>query len=376
MTQHSSTIDDPLRIVGKVVEMTDPTQSPVLGRTEAAQGEGAMKPDDLDLPMPARFDGAEPIHGEDECDARMAVFEKATGHVHLGELPELVKFLEPGDLLVFNNSRVARSRFFGKIRSAHVLVQLRGFIDGSEWAATVDAVCQVRPGNRIVADGLEIDVLRSAPSGGTSPLWIIRFRCDESAMDRFLDCTPAIGTAPSQKTSPSRSVSLPTAGSVFSPTLLDDLRDNGTNVAAVTLHTGLPGFEKSIIDEESVDEHRVPGERYSISAEAACQINEAVAAGRRVVAVGTTVLRAIETAALRGLPLAPRSEWTELGIYPGFASRVCDSLMTGFHPARSSHLALAMAFTGRDLLYRGYAAAVQAGYRFSYRNEITLTLGR
>ncbi|WP_162467190.1 S-adenosylmethionine:tRNA ribosyltransferase-isomerase [Streptomyces cavernae] len=335
-----------------------------------------MKPDELDFPMPPEIDCGGPAYEENFGVPRMATFEKASGEVRLGHVDDLLKHLDPGDLVVLNNSRVARTGFHGTIRSAEAVIELRGFIDGCDWAATVDSRVTVEPGDRIAADAVDFEIVRAAP-GGTGPLWIIRFLCEESLMDAFLEAGHTNGdtrTEQGQAASRLRSVALPTASSILSRALLDELGKHGIRTAEVTLHAGLPSFEKNIIDEERIDLHRVPGERYSISAEAAEKINGALASGRRIVAVGTTVLRAVESAALSGLPLTARSEWTELAIYPGFTFRVCNGLMTGFHPSRSSHLALSAAFTGRDLLFRGYDEAVRSGYRFSPGHEITLTL--
>jgi S-adenosylmethionine:tRNA ribosyltransferase-isomerase len=334
-----------------------------------------MKPQELDLPVLPNIDATGRPYDDQAGSTRMAVLDKTSAEVHLCDLNDLVKYLEPGDLVVVNSSRVARSQFSGKIHSADAVVNLRGFIDGCTWAATVESQIAVKPGDRIRVEDVDIEVVRAAPAD-KSPLWVIRFHCEESEMDRLLEAThPDIGAERARPSSCSRSVALPTASALLCTDLLAELRQQGVHMAEIILHAGLPTFEKCVIDEETVDLHRVPGERYSISVEAAEEINRAVAAGRRVVAVGTTVLRAVETAALGGMPLTPCSAWTTLAIYPGFHFRVCNSLMTGFHPSRSSHLALAVAFTGRDLLFRGYTEAVQAGYRFAPDREITLTLG-
>lgn len=293
----------------------------------------------------------------------------ALTHRQFADLPTL---LRPDDLLVLNDTRVLKARLFGqKASGGQVEVLVERVTGEREVLAQVRASKSPKPGSRIVLAGeLEVEVL-----GREGEFFCLRFLSDESAYDMLerygkLPLPPYITHAAGEEDE-SRyqtvfarepgAVAAPTAGLHFDDAMLATLRAQGVRTAQVTLHVGAGTFKP--VRAENVSEHVMHSERYRIPQATVDAIRETRARGGRVVAVGTTSLRALESAAAQGELQAGERE-TNIFITPGYQFRVVDVLLTNFHLPLSTLLMLVCAFGGMDNLLAAYREAVAQGYRF------------
>jgi len=336
-----------------------------------------------DYRLPPELIAQEPLAARDA--SRLLALDRATGalsHRTFSDLPEL---LRTGDLLVANRSRVFPARLLGRREgggSAEVLLVRRR--EPNVWDAMVrpgrrlhpGSVVEIAPGFRVRIEGpsagprRRVHLLLEAPDPdaaidrhGHVPLPPYIHRLDDpSDRDRYQ-------TVYARETG---SVAAPTAGLHFTPELLDRLRARGVEIAEIVLHVG-PGTFRPV-EVADVREHRVDPERFAIPEETAAAVDRARAEGRRVVAVGTTATRALESAADGAGRIRPGDGETDLVIVPGFRFRVVDALVTNFHLPRSSLLLLVSAFAGRDRVLGAYAEAVRLSYRFySYGDAMLVT---
>jgi S-adenosylmethionine:tRNA ribosyltransferase-isomerase len=335
-----------------------------------------------DYALPPELVAQEPLARRDA--SRLLVLERATGMLSHREFAHLPDLLRPGDLLITNRSRVFPARLLGRRpggEKAEVLLVRR--LEGDLWEA------MVRPGRRLragavvdVAPGLKVRVEEPVPSEPAappagSPLRRVRLLLDGVGADAALErhghvpLPPYIRRpdAPSDReryqTVYARepgSVAAPTAGLHFTPELIERLVSRGVEWGEIVLHVG-PGTFRPV-EAQDVRRHRVDPERFDVPAETAAAFLRARAEGRRVVAVGTTATRALESALdADGRLRAGRGE-TGLVIVPGFRFRATDALVTNFHLPRSSLLLLVSAFAGRERVLAAYAEAVRRRYRF------------
>jgi S-adenosylmethionine:tRNA ribosyltransferase-isomerase len=313
---------------------------------------------------------------------------RSTGALRDGLFAEFPALLEPRDLLVLNDSRVIPARLYAKrtvVRdrqepSGQIEVLLTEPAGEDQWRALVKPGKKVLVGERLAfpsASGvieLEAEVLERGEFGER----LIRF----APVDDFFGVLERIGHMPlppyirrdDADTDRERyqtvyshdrgSVAAPTAGLHFTPQILDDLTQKGVEVARVTLHVGLGTFAPLRV--ARVDEVHLHRERYTLSAETAEAVNRAKAEGRRIVAVGTTVVRTLEHCAREaaGSPLQPHTGVTEIFISPGYEFRLVGGLLTNFHLPKSSLLMLVSAFAGRERVLAAYNHAVAEKYRF------------
>jgi len=289
---------------------------------------------------------------------------------------DLAALLRPGDLLVTNDSRVMNARLFGvKDSGGRVEVLVERVIGAHELLAQVSASKPPRAGSRLrLEDAIEVEVL-----GREAEFYRLRID-DPRAATELLQChgrlpLPPYIDRPAEKADEQRyqtvfarhhgSVAAPTAGLHFDEAVLAALRGRGCEMASVTLHVGAGTFQPVRV--QDLAQHRMHSERYSLSPQTVAAIAAARARGGRVVAVGTTSLRALESAAklgeMQGELRAGEGE-TELFILPGFRFRAVDALITNFHLPRSTLLMLVSAFAGIDATRRAYRHAVEHGYRF------------
>lgn len=330
----------------------------------------------------------------------MLVLQRAEGrleHRHFGDLGE---YLRPGDLLVANESRVIPARLFGhKVPTGgQVEMLLVKKVDGLHWEVLLKPGRRVQPGTRVALDvsrpgalaegstasapELTADVVARSEAGGR----VVAFSSPiEPHLQRIgiLPLPPYIHTplanAERYQTVYSRvqgSVAAPTAGLHFTPELMQRLKDQGVEFAFVTLHVSMDTFRP--VQEENVEEHRMYSEYCELPPETASAINRTRAAGGRVIAVGTTSVRTLESAGLRlraaGAPVQPLAGPTSLFIYPGFPFRLVQAMITNFHLPRSSLLMLVAAFAGKELMERAYQEAVHERYRFYSFGDAMLIL--
>ncbi|MFQ6058597.1 MAG: tRNA preQ1(34) S-adenosylmethionine ribosyltransferase-isomerase QueA [Anaerolineae bacterium] len=339
-----------------------------------------MKTSDFDYELPPELIAQTPI--EPRHASRLMVLHRATNVIEHRRFSDIGQYLRPGDLLVANDSRVIPARLHGhKVPTGgKVELLLLRRHDATTWEVLVGGK-RVRMGTRLELEG---------PPGGSSlathpslPLAevvevlngarrLLRF---EQPIEPFLDEIGVVPLPPyiheplahaeRYQTIYARvegSVAAPTAGLHFTPELMLSLRQQGVRFAFVTLHISLDTFQP--VQEEEIEEHRMYSEWCRLPPETAEEINRAKLEGRRVIAVGTTAVRVLETAARGKCRLAPFSGWTDLFIYPGFQFRVVDALITNFHLPRSTLLMLVSAFAGKDLVDRAYQEAIRQKYRF------------
>ena len=321
-----------------------------------------------------------------ERDAsRLLVLERETGRILHRAFSDLPEILVPGDLLVVNRSRVFPARLLGRRQgggAAEVLL-LRPLGEG-EWEALV------RPGRRLresqeVRICPELSVRIESEALGHDGRRRVRLLADDpqAAVERFGSTPlPPYIRRPEEPEDRERyqtvyarepgSVAAPTAGLHFTPALLTRLEARGIHRAELTLHVG-PGTFRPVAVEE-IERHRIEPEEFSIPAESAEAIRQAKAGGRRIVAVGTTAVRALEAGALQDMPPRAHSGRTDLVIVPGFRFRVTDALLTNFHLPRSSLLLLVAAFAGRERVLAAYQEAIGIGYRFYSYGDAMLVL--
>jgi S-adenosylmethionine:tRNA ribosyltransferase-isomerase len=316
--------------------------------------------------------------------SRMLVLDRVSGALRDAAIAELPACLAPGDLLVFNDTRVVAARLAGyKPTGGHVEILLERALGGNEALAQLSASKSVRAGLTIATAGGEVRVLERC-----ADLW--RIALPESALD-FFERWGAVPLPPYIRRVPEASdreryqsifarergaVAAPTASLHFDAGLLAALEARGVERAFVTLHVGAGTFQPVRVDDLAA--HRMHAERVVVSRATCEALAQTRARGGRVVAVGTTVMRALEAAALangNGAP-APWAGETELFITPGFRFRTCDALLTNFHLPESTLLMLVCAFAGREAVLGAYRHAIAAGYRFfSYGDAMLLTAG-
>lgn len=351
-----------------------------------------MKTSDFDYELPPSLIAQTPIEPRDA--SRLMVLDRRKGTIEHRHFRDILDYLQSGDVLVCNESRVIPARLYGRKVPGGGKVELLLIARRGEnlWEVLVRGR-KVRVGTRIeISSALRLvgEVTAETEAGGR----LVRFdRPIESLLDH-LGLIPLPPYIHEPLSDPERyqtvyarvrgSVAAPTAGLHFTPELIDKVRQKGIEFAFVTLHIGLDTFRP--IKEERVEDHHIHTEYCELPLEVAHQLNRAKAEGRRIVAVGTTSVRVLETAAqvrkqradapvsLSTNLLAPYSGWTDLFIYPGYQFRAVDALLTNFHLPRSTLLLLVAAFAGKDTIDRAYQEAIRKEYRFYSFGDCMLIL--
>jgi S-adenosylmethionine:tRNA ribosyltransferase-isomerase len=333
-----------------------------------------MKVSDFDYPLPAELIAQYPAARRE--DSRMLVLRRQSGRCELRNFRDIGGYLRPGDLLVLNDTRVIAARLVGRRMptggKAEVFLIRR--LGEWEWEVLAKPGKKLRPGTQVsFGDGkLTVSITEESEGG----LRRARFR-GVGRWEALLDELGSTPLPPYIKRPEPRAedreryqtvyarhdgaVAAPTAGLHFTPEILTRLADLGVETATVTLHVGWGTFQP--VDAEQVEDHVIHEEYYEVSPAAADLINAVRPAGGRIVAVGTTTVRALETCASAGC-VRPGSGWTRCFIYPGYRFQAVDALLTNFHLPRSSLLLLVSAFAGRELTLEAYRAAVGRRYRF------------
>jgi S-adenosylmethionine:tRNA ribosyltransferase-isomerase len=356
------------------------------GTEEQGECASGLRVADFDFDLPEELIAQQPP--AERGASRMLILDRATGEFRDSKFSELPAMLCEGDLLVVNNSRVIPARLFARrtlrrereTPTGRIEVMLTEPAGENRWRALVRPGRKIAIGERLVFAAptgeiaLEAEVLERGLYGdrliefapvedffavldriGHIPLPHYIHRDDEAEdRDRYQ-------TVFAQERG---SVAAPTAGLHFTPEMLAAVRARGVETAAVTLHVGLGTFAPLRV--ERLDEVKLHRERYSLDAEAADALNRAVREGRRIVAVGTTTVRTLESAALRSVPgeLEAHAGETSIFISPGFEFRLVGGLVTNFHLPQSSLLMLVSAFAGRESVLAAYRHAVEERYRF------------
>jgi S-adenosylmethionine:tRNA ribosyltransferase-isomerase len=340
-----------------------------------------LKTDDFDYHLPEELIAQTPVEPRDH--SRLMVLDRASGNFEHRRFYDLPDYLRPGDVLVFNDSRVIPARLYATRASggsAELLLLRR--LEPGRWDALVKPGRRMRQGDTFEAsrDGRRItgEVVEVHEDGS---------RTVELSGEEHLDVLGAVPLPPyihEPLADPERyqtvyaktrgSVAAPTAGLHFTPQLLDKLRSQGVETVFVTLHVGLGTFRPvTVADPES---HKMHPEYWELSPDAAEAIGKAKSEGRRVISIGTTAVRLMEQAAAVSVDpnVSPGSGWADIFIYPGYRFQLVDALVTNFHLPKSTLLMLTSALAGRDRLLSAYQEAASQGYRFYSFGDAMLIL--
>lgn len=324
---------------------------------------------DFDYELPKERIAQHPMEPRDH--SRLLVVDKTTGELEHKHFYDLVDYLRPGDLLVFNDTRVIPARLHGfKDTGAHVEVFLLTRKDATDWEVLVKPGKKLQVGAKIkFSEDLSAEIIAITDFGGR----IARFHYEgifEEILDRLGETPlPPYITAPLEdkeryQTVYSRergSAAAPTAGLHFTKEMLQKIKELGCEEVFVTLHVGLGTFRP--VSAETIEDHQMHSEFYSVSPEAAAAINKAKAEGRRIIAIGTTSVRTLESAGASG-QLQAGGNWTKIFIYPGYEFKFVDALVTNFHLPQSTLLMLVSALSTREIMLNTYKVAVEEEYRF------------
>lgn len=324
---------------------------------------------DFDYELPQELIAQHPMEPRDH--SRLLVVDKHTGEIQHKHFYDLVDYLCPGDVLVFNDTRVIPARLHGtKDTGAHVEVFLLTRKNATDWEVLVRPGKKLQVGAKInFSDELSCEVIEHTDFGGR----VVRFKYDgifEEILDRLGETPlPPYITAPLEDKERYQTVynrergsaAAPTAGLHFTKELLTKIKAMGCEEVFVTLHVGLGTFRP--VSEANIEDHKMHKEFYTVSQEAADAINKAKAEGRRIIAVGTTAVRTLESAGADGTMKAG-GNWTNIFIYPGYKFRFVDELVTNFHLPQSTLLMLVSTLSTREIMLATYKKAVEEKYRF------------
>ena len=331
-----------------------------------------LKKSDFYFDLPQELIAQDPL--EDRSSSRLLMLDRDTGQTRHEIFHNIPQYLRPGDCLVLNNTKVIPARLLGEREGtgAHVEVLLLKRREKDVWETLVKPGKKCRPGTELIfGEGLlRGQVLETVEEGNR----LIRFTYQgiwEEVLDQLGEMPlPPYITHKLQDKSRYQTVyaryegsaAAPTAGLHFTRELLEGIREMGVEIAYVTLHVGLGTFRP--VKEENVLEHHMHSEYYQVTQEAAQQINAAKAAGGRIICVGTTSCRTLESAADENGQVRPGCGDTEIFIYPGYRFRVLDGLITNFHLPESTLVMLVSALAGRERVLSAYEEAVRERYRF------------
>lgn len=331
-----------------------------------------MKTSDFYYDLPPELIAQDPL--KDRSASRLLVLDKESGKTEHHMFREIVQYLKSGDCLVINDTKVIPARLLGEKTDtgAKVEVLLLKRKENDIWETLVKPGRKMRPGTKVsFGNGLLTAEVMDVVEEGNR---LIQFHYDgifEEILDKLgqMPLPPYITHQLKEReryntvyAKHEGSAAAPTAGLHFTPELLRKIEEKGVDIARVTLHVGLGTFRPVKVEE--VTEHHMHSEFYQISEEAAEKINRAKSGGGRVICVGTTSCRTIESAADEQGHLRACSGWTEIFIYPGYRFKVLDGLITNFHLPESTLIMLVSALAGREQVLAAYEEAVRERYRF------------
>ena len=326
-----------------------------------------MRLSDFDYSLPEELIAQEPLPERDQ--SRLLVVDRATGRIEHRRFFEILDYLRDDDLLVLNDTRVVAARLLGqKQTGGRIEVLLLRRLAPALWEAMVKPGRRVGIGTKLIFEhGLTAEVLDRTKEGGR----LLGFHADMDPEEAIraageVPLPPYIHKrlADSERyqtiySAAEGSAAAPTAGLHFTPALMDRIKARGISLAFVTLHIGIATFRPVRV--EDVDEHEMHTEHYEIGAKSADAINSAQG---RIVCVGTTTARALESAAVGKRKIAARTGATELFVRPGYDFKIVEALVTNFHMPKSTLLILVSAFAGTELIRRAYEEALRERYRF------------
>ena len=327
---------------------------------------------DFDYELPEELIAQDPL--EDRSSSRLMVLDKTTGNVEHHIFKDILEYLKPGDCLVINNTKVIPARLYGVKEGTNAKIELLLLKrkENDVWETLVKPGKKAKPGTRIIfGDGLLVGEIIDIVEEGNR---LIQFHYEgifEEILDQLgqMPLPPYIthqlqdkGRYQTVYAKYDGSAAAPTAGLHFTKELLEQVKAKGVDIAEVTLHVGLGTFRP--VKVENVLEHHMHSEFYMVSEEAADKINHAKKNGNRVISVGTTSTRTLESAADENGFLKETSGWTEIFIYPGYKFKLIEGLITNFHLPQSTLVMLVSALAGREHVLHAYQIAVEEKYRF------------
>ena len=331
-----------------------------------------MKLEEFNYELPEELIAQVPIKKRDE--SRLMVLNKKERTIEHKIFKDIIDYLRPGDCLVRNNTKVIPARLYGKKDSgANVEFVLLKNIEKDIWETIVRPGNKLKPGSKVIfGDGILTATILDIMEGGTRK---VEFNYDgifNEILDQIglMPLPPYIHESLKEKdryqtvyAKYDGSAAAPTAGLHFTPELLQKIKDKGIEIANVTLHVGIGTFRP--VKEENIEEHKMHTEHFYIKQEDADKINNAKRNGGRVIAVGTTSCRVLETIADDSTGMVKETEGdTGIYIYPGYKFKCIDGLITNFHLPKSTLLMLVSAFAGREYVLNAYSEAVKEKYRF------------
>ncbi|MBU0437892.1 tRNA preQ1(34) S-adenosylmethionine ribosyltransferase-isomerase QueA [Staphylococcus succinus] len=326
----------------------------------------------FDYHLPERLIAQTPLKNRDE--SRLLVLGRKSGNIEHKQFKNVIDHLESGDTLVLNDTRVMPARLFGlkEDTGAKVEMLMLTQIEGNDWEVLLKPAKRIRIGNKlsfgegkIVAECIEeLDqggrIMRLHYEG------ILQERLDELGemplppyIKERLDDPDRYQTVYAKATG---SAAAPTAGLHFTDDLLNQIKAKGIHIAFITLHVGLGTFRPVSVD--NIDDHEMHSEYYQMDEDTAKLLNETKANGKRIISVGTTSTRTLETIMQSNDQFVAKSGWTDIFIFPGFEYKAIDGLITNFHLPKSTLVMLVSAFSTRDFIINAYQQAVEAEYRF------------
>lgn len=331
-----------------------------------------MKTSDFYYDLPEELIAQDPL--TDRSSSRLLALDKVSGKTEHRSFKDILDYLKPGDCLVINNTKVIPARLIGSKEGtdAKIEVLLLKRKEKDVWETLVKPGKKMKVGARVsFGDGLLVGEVIDIVEEGNR---LIRFEYEgifEEILDQLgqMPLPPYITHQLQDKdryntvyAEHAGSAAAPTAGLHFTPELLKQVEENGIDIARVTLHVGLGTFRPVKVDD--VADHHMHSEFYQIDQEAADKINHAKENGGRIICVGTTSCRTIESAADENGQLEPCSGWTEIFIYPGYRFKILDGLITNFHLPESTLIMLVSALAGKEHVLAAYEEAVKERYRF------------
>lgn len=337
-----------------------------------------MRVEDFDYNLPEELIAQTPVEPRDS--SRMMVVDKSTQEIsHYGSFREIVNFLGEGDVLVLNKTKVIPARLLGEKSEtgAHIEVLLLNRNEKDIWEVLIKPGKRLKVGQKVVfGGGLLTGTLLAILENGNRTMKFDYQGLFEEVLDTLgkMPLPPYITAELEDKgryqtvyAKESGSAAAPTAGLHFTEELLAKIQSRGVEVLEILLHVGLGTFRP--VKTEEISEHQMHSEYFRIDQEITDRLNIAKREGRRIIAVGTTVVRTLESAASLAasqgdLELTQVEGWTDIFLYPGYKFKVIDALITNFHFPRSTLIMLVSALAGRDLILKAYEEAVQKEYRF------------
>ena len=319
-----------------------------------------LSTEDFDFDLPEELIAQTPL--KDRASSRLLVVNKETGDMEDKHYHDILDELQPGDALVMNNTRVLPARLYGEKpeTGGHLEVLLLTNTEGDTWETLIKPAKRAKVGTEIqFGDGrLKAVVKEELEHGGR----IIEFKYDGIFLEILerLDDPDRYQTVYAEENG---SAAAPTAGLHFTKELLEEIKAKGVHLVYLTLHVGLGTFRPVSVD--NIEEHHMHSEFYRLTEEAAKQLNEVRQAGGRIVAVGTTSIRTLETIGTKfNGEIQADSGWTDIFITPGYQFKVVEAFSTNFHLPKSTLVMLVSAFAGKDLTLAAYQHAIEEKYRF------------